>query len=738
MRTTFFLRAIASLVLFFSPALRAEAAGTAVPLAALGPHAGDRLVRATLAAPESIAPGTRGTALVTLAPARGWHIYWSNPGDAGLPPTATWMLPAGVRAGSFKWPVPERLVESGVESNVYTRAATLLVPVAVGAGVRAGPATIGAELRWLVCANVCIPGRGHVAATLRVGSSDAARTPAALAAARDALPTTPSFAAVFDVADTAVHLSIPRAAVPLTTITSETFFPEAEGLFIAAAPQREFLAGDRLALTLARTPAAPAPATVRGVLAVAGTTASGASATLAYAIVATRVAALPSGAAGGALWLALLLAFAGGLILNLMPCVFPVLAFKAMGMLREPNGTRWLGAGAYVAGVVASCLALGGALLAARAGGAALGWGFQLQSPLFVAFLAGALLFLALSMSGAVELVIPLPGVVARRTGGTGPIASFVDGALVALVASACTAPYMGAALGYTLTAPVAAALGVFAALGLGLALPYALVAGSPAIARRIPRPGAWTSVIRGLLAFPLYATVAWLAWVFAQQTTSGALLGLLFALVLVALAVWAFGARDALGIAWRRGSTALALAAVAGAIAIVGLTTAGRPAPPTGSSATLGSASNGAIEAFAPARLAALRHGGTPVLVDMSAAWCVTCQINDKLALEQPSVVARLAALHAVTLRGDWTQRDPEITAYLASFGRSGVPLYVYYAPGVAPQVWPQLLTPSLVLDRLGPPPVPVAVAPAVSLTPHRDRIVPRSRFPERNEPPR
>jgi len=708
---TWIFRAIASLVLLFSLSLGSEPVGAAIPLAALGPHAGDRLVQVTLAVPEPVAPGSHGTALLTLVPSPGWHIYWSNPGEAGLAPTATWTLPPGISTGPFAWPVPERLVESGVESNVYTHATTLLVPVRVGAGTRVGSAAIGANVKWLVCANVCIPGRGHVATTLRIGTGNSG-TSGALAAARGALPVTPTFAAVFDVADATVRLSIPRAAVPLATITGTTFFPEAEGPFVAAAPQREFLTGDRLALTLTRTPGAAAPATMRGVLAISGTTGGGTSATLGYAIAATRVAAAPSGAADGSLWLALLLAFAGGLVLNLMPCVFPVLAFKAMGVLREPDGKRWIGAGAYVAGVVASCLALGGALLAARAGGAALGWGFQLQSPLFVAFLAAVLFFLALSMSGAVELVIPLPGFVARRTGGSGPIASFIDGALVALIASACTAPYMGSALGYTLTAPVAAGLGVFAALGFGLALPYALVASSPTLARRIPRPGAWTSVVRGLLAFPLYATVAWLAWVFAQQTTPGALLGLLFALVLVALAVWAFGARDALGTGWRRGSTALAFVAVAGAVAVVARTTNGRPAVSGG---LLGSASHGAIETFAPARLAALRRARTPVLVDMSAAWCVTCQINEKLALEQPSVTARLAALHAVTLRGDWTQRDPEITAYLTSFGRSGVPLYVYYAPGVAPQIWPQLLTPSLVLDRLASPPAPLAVAPVL-----------------------
>ncbi len=706
----------------------ADGASAAIDLSKLGPNAGDRLVTARLAVEtQRVAPGTTATLGLELTPAPGWHIYWRNPGEAGLPPQATWTLPRGASVGDTSWPVPERLMTGQIESNVYTKPATLLIPLHLAAATPLGAARVGAALKWLVCSTVCIPGKGSVATAIDVvtHTDPTATEDPAFARARAAIPKPAPFATEVDAGASAVTLSWPLGSIPMRHVATVAFFADPSGAAALApsAAQRYEVRGGRGTLRLARA-APPVPTgPIPGVLTLTGTDASGARAELAYTIVPGSGTAADgsrsdrasgSGNASGPLaaLVAIALAFAGGLLLNLMPCVFPVLAFKAMGVIREAPGRRWANAISYAVGVVACCSALGGALLLARAGGAALGWGFQLQSPLFVAGLASVVFFLALSMSGTVELVVPVPAMLRNRFGAGTPAASFFDGALVAIIASACTAPYMGAALGYALTAPAAVAIGIFAALGFGIALPYALVAGVPGIAARVPKPGAWTLVARQLLAFPLFATVAWLVWVFAQQAGSVGLLGLLAALVLVAFGTWALGSRDLLGAAWRRSAVALAGASLAGAIAIVVATTHARAslaavgASPAGSAGVAGAASTTkAFEPFAPARLASLRAAGRPVLVDMSAAWCITCQVNEAVALDRPEVVHRLAALNAVEMRGDWTNGDPQITAFLQRFGRSGVPLYVYYAADGSAHVLPQLLTPAIVLSSLATP---------------------------------
>jgi thiol:disulfide interchange protein len=332
----------------------------------------------------------------------------------------------------------------------------------------------------------------------------------------------------------------------------------------------------------------------------------------------------------------LLLAFLGGLVLNLMPCVFPVLSFKALRAIGDPLEQRWRNAIAYVTGVVVSCGSLGIALIAARAAGHAVGWGFQLQSPPFVAFLALLLIALGLGMSGVFELTIPVPVQLSRRALGLG---AFGDGVLVTLIASACIAPYMGAALGFALSASPAAAIGIFVALGFGIALPHATLMVVPALLGRIPKPGQWMVTARRILALPLYASAAWLIWVFVQQVIPP-------------------------------------------------------PAP----------ASNIVLSAptFSTANIAHLRRAHRPVLVEVGAAWCITCQVNERFALARPEVTQRLAALDVTVVHADWTSQNPQITAYLHSLGSAGVPLYVYYRRDGAIDVWPQLLTPQAIVDRL------------------------------------
>jgi thiol:disulfide interchange protein len=335
------------------------------------------------------------------------------------------------------------------------------------------------------------------------------------------------------------------------------------------------------------------------------------------------------------------LAFVGGLVLNLMPCVFPVLSFKALRAIGEPYERRVRTAVAYTAGVTSSCAGLGIALIVARSAGHTLGWGFQLQSPIFVAALAVLMIGLALAMSGFIELTLPIPAPLARRAATAG---AFGDGILVTLIASACIAPYMGAALGFALAASAPVAIGIILALGLGIALPHALLMLSPALLYWLPKPGPWLITARRVLALPLYLSAAWLVWVFAQQVLPQNIVP----------------------------------------------------------SAVAGSPQAGTATTFSTANLAALSRVHRPVLVEVGAAWCITCQVNERFALDRPEVTTRLRMLGVTVVHADWTSQNPQITTYLRALGAAGVPLYVYYRANGTEEVWPQLLTARAIIERL------------------------------------
>ncbi len=689
---------------FLICAIVAFAAPSAVTAADVRVHfLGDHFVRVRLI-PESrtVVPGGSTWLAVELTPAPGWHIYWRNPGDSGQPPQIAWALPRGVSLGATSWPAPQRLATGGITTYVYNRQATLLVPLAIGRRAHAGPnASIAADLSWLVCSNVCVPGRGHAstrfAITARAPAEENRGADKLFAAARSRLPSPAHFETTFGSDRKTLHISVPVAAFDGERVTGATFFPLDGKLIAQSAPQHVAI-DERVTLTLQRDAAQRRiPSHIDGVLAVAGTGADGRPELTDYAVSAnpavTMMAERPLSFIA-----AFALAFLGGIVLNVMPCVFPVLSFKALGVIAgNASNRRWRMGAAYAAGVVASCAALGLVLLGLRGGGNAIGWGFQWQSPLFVALLAFLLLALALSMSGVAEIVIPLPGPLARRSENHGAVSAFTDGALVALVASSCTAPFMGAAIGFALTASVPVALGVFVALGLGLALPYVLVTGIPAVAARLPKPGPWMVVARRFFAFPLYASVAWLVWVFSAQVDGNALLALLAALVFVGFGVSAFGSAQTSAV-WRRGWLSFGVAGFVVALVLVA------PVRAVQHDVRMQTTSQRALhyESFSLARLAGLRRAGHPVFVDITAAWCITCEVNDRLALERPEVGKRFADLHVTLLQGDWTNQDAQIGAYLQQFGRSGVPLYVFYGANGNVEVWPQLLTPGLVLARL------------------------------------
>jgi thiol:disulfide interchange protein DsbD len=674
-----------------------------------------------------------------------WHTYWRNPGDSGLPTQLEVKGPAGVRADPIRWPAPQRirvgpLANYGYEDDVLLPFTAQLPDTLAAPRVR-----IDAHAQWLVCKDVCIPGEARVAIDLPVappgGDLPGVSRHAALFAASASATPDPGR----PIGATA-HREGGRLALVfppptgLASIATAEFFPYAEGVVSAPAPQAlsRTDAGWRIDLDLADGATVPAsvdglvlvngrPFELRGVV-TAGAAASGTPVSVAGSVSAPSAAggllgrigstaapsvfepAAPTPAALDAS-LALALAFGalGGLILNLMPCVFPVVGMKVLGFAKAAGDQRGArramraGAFAFVAGVLVSFWALASLMLGLRAAGESIGWGFQLQSPTFVA--AMALLFVAvgLNFSGVFEM-----GMALTRLGGLGGSSiagSFGAGVLAVLVATPCTAPFMGSALGFTLAQPAAFTLAVFTAIGLGMALPYLLLGLNPAWVSRLPRPGRWMQTLREALAFPMYATAAWLAWVLAQQAGPDALLRLLLSAVVIGVAAWAWG-RWANGSPQRVGlASAVALLSAVAAIALLApLARAEGEAPVQGARLEPSDADGTQVwKAWSEDRVAQALADGRPVFVDFTAAWCVSCQVNKKVVLERETVGRAFRERGVVALRADWTQRDPAITAALARHGRNGVPLYLVYRPGdPVPRILPELLTASTVVDAL------------------------------------
>jgi len=644
------------------------------------PHATAMLVSDA----DAVAPGGAVHLGLRLRMAPGWHIYWKNPGDAGVPPQLDWTLPAGVTAGPIAWPAPTRNAEPPLMTYGY--AGEVLLPVTVS-GAGAGPLSVGLHASWLICEKLCVPEEADLRLTLPAGPPAPSAQAPLFAAAAAAVPRPSPWPATI-APDGTLHVAAPDAAA---AVRAAWFIPDSYGTVQGVAEQPLSAGPDGFALALRTGTAFKPDVPLSGVLVVRDRQGQE---------TALELRAAPGGAPAASradlpLWRVLGLAALGGLILNLMPCVFPVLAMKAAGLARLSGAERGharMHALSYTAGVVLTFGAVGLALLAARA--AAAGWGFQFQSPLFVAGMAWLLFAVGLNLSGVFTLGEGLAGAGEGLAGRGGHAGSFFTGMLAVLVATPCTAPFMGAAIAAALAATPAVTLAVFVAMGLGLAAPFLVLAGVPALARALPRPGAWMDVLKQALAFPMYAACVWLVWVISQQSGPAGVLAIGAGLLLVGFAAWAFGLSQ-------RGSGsrvagAAALGALLLALAILsGLATAAPSAPQQVAEA--------GVEPFSAARLAALRQAGTPVFVNMTAAWCVTCLVNERVALS-PEPVRQAFAAHGVAyLKGDWTRQDPAITAFLRANGRDGVPLYLLYPPGGgAPQVLPQILTPGGVLAAL------------------------------------
>lgn len=670
---------LAILALLLPFALGAPA--LAMPVAA--PHVRVDLLAET----ATVQPGRDATVGLRFVLEEGWHVYWRNPGDSGEAPTIEWTLPAGLAAGTLEWPAPQRIAFGPLTNFGYEGAVLLPARLHVAAAVATGTTLeVHARATWLVCdADECIPGSAPLSLMLPIDAAPprAASEQPLFDAARAALPVPlpPAWRLAATAGPDALTLEVRGVDAPLES--APIFFPFGREVIEHAAPQRTTTAADGLRLVLTPwTGATAPPQQLDGVLTFGAR---------AYTVAVPVDVGGSRDAAG--LPRPVVLAFAGGLLLNLMPCVFPVLALKALALVALAGDGRRrarLHGLVYALGVVVSFWLLAGVLLAVRAGGAQLGWGFHLQSPVVIALLAGLFFWMALTLLGVSSIGGSLMGVGGRLAAGGGYRAAFFTGVLATVVATPCTAPFMGTALGYALVQPPAVALAVFTALGLGLAAPYVAVTFVPALGRRLPRPGRWMETLEQLLAFPLLATVVWLVWVASLQAGPGAVAAILTMLVLIALAVWTAGR-------WHgSGARAAAVVLVVAALAIATTIT------PIADTRRAGGAL--AWEPYSAARLDELLRAGTPVFVDFTAAWCVTCQVNERLALATPAVTAKMRALGVVPVRADWTRPDADIARALQRFGREGVPLYVLYSGRAAdpPRILPQILTIEAVLTEL------------------------------------
>ncbi|MEJ1970500.1 MAG: protein-disulfide reductase DsbD domain-containing protein [Rhizomicrobium sp.] len=657
---------------------------------------------------DAVAPG--GTLSVAFVQdiRDGWHTYWLNPGDVGQATTLAWTLPAGWRAGALQWPYPKRLpvgpfMDFGYEGKVWLLS-SLTAPAAAKPG---DVVTLHAAATWLVCKEVCVPEEAALALPVKIGtpSKGDAGIASAFAAARARLPVPSPWTMRYRLGGT-LDLYVAARSLAQAHPVSAQFFPLADGRVNGMAPQTMGFADSGLVLRLAPGKTmAKAGGALEGVLVLASS--DGSTQALLVKAYPGAVPQADFAAADGAdtgIALALLFAFLGGLILNLMPCVLPILAMKAFALSSLAGRDRAEAVReslAYGVGAILSFLALGGLLLTLRAGGQAIGWGFQLQEPIVVAGFALLMFGVGLNLSGVFEIAGFGGGDALTRSGGVA--GSFFTGVLAVAVAAPCTAPFMAAALGYALTQGAVAALSIFFGLGLGFALPFVAVGVSPMLMRALPKPGAWMIFFKQALAFAMYGTAVWLVWVLAQQAGANAVAAVLAAMVAAGFGAWIWGLSRHFS---PRGRGIGALATLMALLVALSFLWFVRPGAAAAASASAVNVTGLPGEPYSEARLAALRAANRPVFVNATAAWCITCLVNDEAALSGAGVRDAFAARHIAYLVADWTRRDPAITALLSAHGRSGVPLYLYYAPGAAaPKVLPQILTEGEVLAALAAP---------------------------------
>ena len=664
------------------------------------PHLSVQLVSAS----DVIHPGGALQAGLYFKMDKGWHVYWSNAGDSGEPPKITWTLPDGVTADPMQFPAPQRLPLGPLMDYGYEGEVVFPILLHGADSLKVGSALeASAKVNWLVCREVCIPGKAELKLPIRAADAGTLGNVLAQRLIQSwqqklplALP--PDAKATFSATPTGFNVVVLTGK----SEPSAQFFPYEESQIDNAAKQvvKPLTRGVQIEIKKDEN-LKTAPATLHGLVLFP----DGRS----YDVQFQQGAALVEEAAStGVAEIVRIagLAFLGGIILNLMPCVFPVLFIKGLALVQssgeERSRMRAHGV-VYTLGIIASFWAVVAVLLGLRAGGRQFGWGFQFQSPEFIAVMALVLFFLALSLAGMFEIGLTLTSAGSGLASKQGYAGSFFTGVLAMVVATPCTAPFMGAAIGFALAQSAVVTFVIFTALALGLAAPYLLLSFNPAWTRLLPRPGAWMEVLKQATAVPIFATVIWLVWLFAQSAGVNALLGLLAGFLLLAIAGWVLGR-------WPAKGFATVIAAIVGIFAVglpiyaaqkYGVEYGSGRATVTKKAGVHGPSS---WEPFTPQLVKAYRAQGKPVFVDFTASWCLSCQVNERVVLDREDVQKRLHESGIALVRADWTRHDETIAQTLADLGRSGVPTYVLYSgtASVAPKILPEVLTPGIVFDAL------------------------------------
>jgi len=679
-----------------------------------------------LAETTSIVPGETTWLGLRLDPAEHWHTYWKMGGDSGEPTSLNeWQAPEGTQIGEIQWPAPYWLpfYETDLVNFAYEQEILLPIAVTIPADYEGDTVELSTLAYWNVCDQICIPGEQRLSLTLPVAEVAEldAENAELFTTARTQLPETDhSIKSLIAVAGERVSLGFESDEPIFSDYADAWFFPEQRRV-IKPGPLRDVsLQGNLLQITHQQPRRMLEDPQVYGTLVLA--TADGERRAFDFsdpAADATSTTIMPmaavsaegsssgpgTGAVEGNLLVFMGLALLGGIILNLMPCVFPVLSIKALSIAKNAGETRSkqrMDGLVYTAGVIIAFVVLASVLIALRAGGEAIGWAFQFQQPWFLAFIIYLFFLMALSLSGVFEIGTSLMGAGSSLTQRNGYQGSFFTGVLATIVATPCTAPFMGPAIGFALTQSWIIAMLVFVALGLGMALPILLLSFAPALNRYMPKPGAWMVTFKQLLAFPLYASALFFLWVLGTQVGVMGMSLVLGVCVLMAFAAWMYQRRITMGPVFRSFSAATVAAVLAIAVYLTQtpfLQTQNRSSPAEGVLVNSGASE---FEAFSSARVDELRAAGRPVFVNMTAAWCITCLANEQTTLSTDRVKQAMADNDITYMKGDWTNEDPEISAVLEQFNRPSVPLYILYPGDVnaEPVILPQILTPGLVSE--------------------------------------
>ena len=643
---------------------------------------------------HSIEPGQSFWVALHFDIIEGWHTYWKNAGDSGNPPRIEWQLPPGISASDIHWPYPQRLPIGPLMNYGYSNEAWLLVRMTAADNIKAAQLSLNASATWLVCKEECIPEEGEFSLSLPVaspGESQASNWHAQFQLIQQRLPQPAPWPNRIHVEDNEIDLRIQIAEHDAGQIEDVYFFPARYGIAEHAAQQSSSVDDQTLSINIRRGDLkAQALQSLQGVL-VLSERLPDATITRAFEINSTA-------AASQNVWLILSFALLGGLLLNIMPCVFPILSLKALSIVQTAaHSAAMARRNGYVftLGVLLCFAIIAGTLLILRSGGEAIGWGFQLQSPVFVLTLAWLIFAMGLQFSGVWSFGESWMGIGHNMTTQRSYLGAFVTGVLAVIVATPCTAPFMGTALGYALSQPAWIALMIFLCLGLGMALPWLLISLWPGLSTYLPKPGAWMERVKQVLAFPLYATAAWLLWVLAQQVDQQSLLYALLSLVLIALGLWFWQNTRSASKAWRR-SAVMALLLLIGLMSTL--------LWKLEAAVTIPVSAQQNWEPYDADTLARFRAEGKAVLVNFTAAWCISCLVNEKVVLSSDEIKTELRDKSIVYMKGDWTSRDPAITRVLEQYGRSGVPLYLYFPsdPQREAAVLPNILTRGIVLQAL------------------------------------